>query len=535
MVNSTNRFKDIKHDKYILAVDHGTSGIKNAIISVYGKLIDYEFAETPLYLLPNGGAEQKTEEWWEAFIKTAKTLIERNKDISKKIEAICVSGQWGCTIAIDKDANSLYNVISWMDSRGAPYIQEAMKGKIFSILGYGISNILKWVPTTGGAPLYSGKDPIAHILYIKNELPDIYNKTYKFLDSKDYMNLRLTGKFAATYDSIHLHWLTNSKNIHNIHYEDKLIKHLDIDKNKLPDLIKSTDILGMLKENVAKQIGLTSKVKVIGGSGDLQMAAIGSGAVDDFHSHIYIGTSAFLICHVPYMKTDIFHNIASLPSANPDKYFVASEQDNAGNCLNFLLNNIINFNKDKSKSELTDYKSLDDITVKVPAGSNNLIFTPWLYGERTPIEDHTIRGGFHNLSLNNNLNDMIRAVFEGVAFNAKWVIKYIEKFVKTELNPINIIGGGANSDIWCQIYADILDRTIKRVEDPIQGNSKGAAFVAAVGLNYISFDEIPKLTKFTGTFKPNPENRQVYDKMFKEFVNIYKRTKKICKNLNQYS
>jgi len=370
------------------------------------------------------------------------------------------------------------------------------------------------------------------MLFIKNELPEVYKKTYKFLDSKDYMNLRLTGKFAASYDSIHLAWLTNSKDLKNIHYEDSLIKIAGIEKSKLPDLIKSTDVLGYLSAGVAEAIGLTSEVKVMGGAGDLQAAAIGSGAVRDYEGHIYVGTSAFVICHVPFKKTDLFHSIASIPSANPDKYFVATEQDNAGGCLTFLKDKILQNLPGSDSERSLEYRDLDHIAETVPAGSNKVLFTPWLFGERTPIEDHTVRGGFHNLSLSNDMNDMVRAVFEGVAFNSRWVLQYVEKFIKRRMDTINIIGGGANSDIWCQIYADILNRNIRRVKDPIQGNARGAAFVASVGLGYIEFEDIPEYMEYSGIFKPRQENRDIYDNLFKEFVMLYKKNRKIYKRLN---
>jgi xylulokinase len=142
---------------------------------------------------------------------------------------------------------------------------------------------------------------------------------------------------------------------------------------------------------------------------------------------------------------------------------------------------------------------------------------------------------------------MIRAIFEGVAYNVKWLFIYVEKFIKKwkmKANPgmtkndivipeINIIGGGATSNIWCQIFADVLNRTIRQVKDPIQANARGAAFIASVGLGYIQWDHIAKHIEYSNIFKPNPENRNIYDKLFKEYVNIYKVMGKTYKRLNQ--
>ncbi|MFW9886818.1 MAG: FGGY-family carbohydrate kinase, partial [Candidatus Thorarchaeota archaeon] len=179
------------------------------------------------------------------------------------------------------------------------------------------------------------------------------------------------------------------------------------------------------------------------------------------------------------------------------------------------------------------YQEFDSIVEQVPPGSHKLIFTPWLYGERTPIEDHTLRGGFHNVSLPVKREDMIRAVFEGVAYNSRWLMELVEKFIKRTLDPLNIIGGGAQSDIWCQIYADVLNRTIRRVRNPIYANARGAALIGAVGLGLCSFDEIPSLIQIEKEFTPNSENRALYDELFKEFLNIYKNNVKIYRRLNR--
>ncbi|MHA1405354.1 MAG: xylulokinase, partial [Candidatus Helarchaeota archaeon] len=323
--------------------------------------------------------------------------------------------------------------------------------------------------------------------------------------------------------------------INNIHYDKYLIKKLKIDREKLPDLMKATDILGTVKNDVADQLGINRGIKVVCGSADIQSAAIGSGAVRDYEGHVYIGTSAFCVCHVPYKKTDIFYNMASLPSAIPGKYFLVTEQEVAGGCLSFLRDNII-YHEDELLLEeaLPDvYKIFDRIVEGVPAGSNNVLFTPWLCGERCPIEDHTVRGALMNLSLSTTRREIIRAIFEGVAFNTKWVLGHVEKFIKRRMDSINIIGGGATSDVWCQIYADVLDRTINKVKDPIQANARGAAFIASVALGHMTFDDIPKFIEFSARFKPNSSNRKIYDQLFKEFLEIYKQNKKMYKKLNQ--
>lgn len=541
----------IGNSQYVLAIDLGTSGAKVALVSTHGKVVDYEFEKTQLLLLPDGGAEQRPDDWWEVIKKATQRLLDKRTIPVDDIVALSCTTQWSGTVAVDKDGRHLMNAIIWMDARGAPYVQRVTDGLI-RIEGYGVWKLLKWIRLTGGIPGRAGKDSIAHILYIKHEFPEIYGETYKFLEPKDYLNLRLTGKFAASFDSIALHWLTDIRDISNVTYHNGLLRMATVEREKLPDLKRAVDILGPIKPQAASELGLNENVQVVMGTPDVQSAAIGSGAVRDYQGHLYIGTSSWLACHVPFKKTDVFHNIASLPSAIPERYLVANEQQTAGVCLDFLRDNILCHwdelvtetglpalfdplelnHTAKSRSDDV-YKLFDEIAARTPAGSGKVIFTPWLYGERTPVGDRAVRGGFHNLSLQTTREHLIRAVFEGVAYNTKWLLGYVEKFVKKRLDTINLIGGGAISNVWCQIYADVLDRTIKQVKDPILANVRGAAFLASVALGQLTFDDVSERVQIANTYEPSPANRAVYDELFEEFVNIYRRNRRMYTRLNR--
>ncbi|MFX1239333.1 MAG: FGGY-family carbohydrate kinase, partial [Promethearchaeota archaeon] len=459
--------------KYILAIDHGTGGPKSAIVSTHGEVLEWAYEEVPLHIFKGGGAEQNPDDWWNAIKKTAKEVIDSGCVPIEDIVGICNTSQWSGTVAVDQNGNHLYNSIIWMDTRGAKYIKNSFKGLI-KFSGYSLGKIFTWINKTGGIPEQSGKDPIAHILWLKNELPDIYKKTYKFLEPQDYINLKLTGKFAASTASIQLHWCTDIRNINNINYSKNLIKKLKIDPNKLPELKKTTDVLGTIKKEVADELGLQKEIKVVMGAPDLHSAAIGSGAVKNYEGHIYIGTSDWILCHVPRKKTDVFHMMASVPSAIPNRYLLVNEQDIAGGALSFIRDNFLYHKDELLKEEAVPdvYKIFDRIVENTPAGANNLIFTPWLIGERTPVENPTIRGGLYNLSLEMSREHMLRAIFEGVAYNVRWLFIYVEKFIKkwvkkerigmkkgaSIIPELNIIGGGGSSNIWCQIFADVLNR-----------------------------------------------------------------------------
>ncbi len=522
------------NEKYILAIDLGTSGPKSAIISTNGDVVDSEFMDGPLQLFPGGGAEQDPDDWWIAIMATSKKVLARKLVHASDIVAVSCTSQWSGTVPVDEQGNHLMNAIIWYDTRGARYMKDVAKGLV-NVEGFGLLKAIRWVWLTGAIPSPAGKDPFCHILYLKNEKPDIYRKAYKFLEPKDYLNLRFTGKFCASYDSIALHWVTNNRDINNIFYGKKLLKWSTIDPAKLPDLKKAVEICGVIKPEVADELGLPRTVVVGMGCPDVQSAAIGSGAVKDYEGHIYIGTSSWIICHVPFKKTDLFNNIASLPSSLPGRYFLANEQETAGKCLMFLRDNLF-FPKDQVSREPAPagvYGRFDEAVAEVPAGSNRVMFTPWLYGERTPVENETVRGAFLNVSLDTTRATMIRAVYEGVALNSRWLLGCAEGFIRRPFPYLNFIGGGANSDVWSQILADVLGRKIRQVKDPITANARGAAFLAAISLGYITVDQISERIAIKKEYEPNPANRKIYDELFREFVNFYQTNKKMYRRLNK--
>ena len=519
--------------KHILAIDLGTGGPKVALVSTDGDVAGYEFQKVDPHLLPEGGAEQDPAEWWQAISSAAKRLLARGLVPPDRVVAISCTTQWMGTVAVDREGQHLMNAITWMDTRGAGHAAR-VTGGFPKIAGYGVRKLWRWLRVTGGVPSRTGKDSLCHILYLQRERPDVYRQAYKFLEPMDYLNFRFTGKAAASFDTIAGHWLTDNRDLANVRYDDRLLATAGIDRDKLPDLLPTGAVLGTITPEIAAEFGLPADVQVVMGTPDTESAAIGSGAVADFEPHLYIGTSSWLTCHVPFKKTDIINSITTLPSGIPGRYLVATEQDTAGACLTLLRDQVF-----WPQDEISDSAAPEDAlelfnraAERVPAGSGKLIFTPWLNGERTPIEDHLARGGFFNQSLTSTRADMIRAVFEGVAYNTRWMHRQVERFVKRRLDDIRFIGGGAASDLWCQIHADVLDRTIRQAKEPRLANARGAAFAASVALGYLTFEDVANRVEFSETYEPNPEHRAIYDELYHEFLNVYKNNKRSYARLN---
>lgn len=517
----------------ILAVDLGTSSMKVALITISGQVLGWESQPIELHLTPDGGVEQDPEEWWQAFINCSKTLLGKGLIPRSSVAAVCCSTQGEGTIAVDHDGKVILGCILWMDMRGQPDLLNEFKGTI-NINGMSALKVLSWIRVTGGMPSATGKDPAAHMLYIRNHFPELYSKTYKFLNVLDFLNLRLTGRFTATYDSIMTSWVTDNRDPDGVHYDDRLVRSCGIEIDKLPEIVPCTAVLGGLRDEVARELGLSADVRVVAGAIDNTAAAIGAGAVEDYLPHLYIGTSSWMSAHVAYKKTDITSSLASVPCAVPGRYLLTALQATAGGNLTFLKEKIL-YNKDELLQEaaLPDiYKVLDQIAARVPAGANGVIYTPWIWGERAPVEEKTLRAGLYNLSLHNSREDIIRAFLEGVALNTRWLLQPVERFLKRKVDQIHIVGGGAQSGIWCQIFADVMGVRIRQVENPVYANARGAAWIGAAGIGEITFPDIKRLVKFRKDYLPNEKNHNLYDQRFAQFLQIYKNMKDIYRQMN---
>lgn len=528
-------------DTFVLAIDLGTGGPKAAVLSASGRVVAHAFVPVRTDLTDDGGAEQSPEEWWEAITSSARQALAQSGVAPERVVGIGCTSQWSGTVAVGDDGRAVGPAIIWMDSRGASAVREAMRGAL-NVQGYSASKLARWVRRTGGIPSLSGKDPVGHIHFLRTQRPEVYGAAALFLEPVDYLNLRLTGLARASHDSITVHWVTDNRNIDDVTYDDGLVRLAGLERDKLPDLVPTGSVLGGLDASAAAELGLVAGTPVVAGTGDLHSAAVGSGAVTDFAGHLYIGTSSWISCHVPFKKTDALTNIASIPSGIPGRYLVADEHETGGACLTWLRDNLL-YPDDaldpggpgspgRPGAPGDFFAALNDVAAAVPVGAHGVLFTPWLNGERSPVDDHTIRGGFHNLSLSSSRADMVRAVFEGVALNSAWLLGAVEKFCKRPFDSLAFVGGGANSDLWSQIHADATGRSIRQIEDPVLANVRGAGLLTHLALGNLTLDDIPGIVAVRATYEPDPAAAPVYTELRKEFVNLYEKTKGIHKRLN---
>jgi len=519
---------------YVLAIDLGGGAIKVALISVSGNIL--AFAEEPIstFLLPDGGAEQDAGQWWDSAKKAIKNVVAEADVSPADIVAIGCDSQWSVVVPVNENAEPLTRAVHWLDSRGGPYNQKIIKG-FPNIQGYGALKLLKWIRATGLAPTQTGVDSLGHVLFIKNQHPDIYKKTFKFLEPMDYLTARLTGKITATQKTMAPFIIVNNRQYGIRRYSEDLLNLAGLEKEKFPDLLPNDGIVGTLEPGVAQELGLNSETKVIAGVSDSNASVIGSGAVRDFDPIIYIGTSLYMTCHVPFLKTDLIHMMTAIPSPFESKYMVFGEQGTGGKCVEFFLKNMI-YVDDEFKTgpmPVDGYQRFNDCAAAAPPGSDGLMFFPWLNGSIVPCEDPDVRGGFINLSLRTQRRHMARAIMEGIAYNNRWTMTPMEKFIGRPIRSFRFSGGGALSDIWAQIHADVLGVPIHQIEDPVNATVRGAGLLAFIALNILSPEDIVDRVPVKRIFEPDGSNKNIYDKMYRVYRQAFKRNRKVYRELNR--
>ncbi len=527
----------VKMTGYVLAHDVGTGGNKASLVDINGRIKASAESKYPVIYPNSGWAEQDpVEHWWQSISNTSKAVIREAAVDPSSVLAVTFSTQMMGTLPVDKDGNPLMNCMIWMDTRAA-YQNKAV-----------VSNplkMLRMLRITGGIP--SGKDIIGKIVWVMEERPQIFQKTHKFLDCKDFLIHKTTGEYVTSWDCANLTWFMDTRKGKN-EWSSTILNWIDLDEDKLPELAPSTEVIGSLTPEAAADLGLATSVQVVNGCGDMTAAGVGSGAVREKEVHLYAGSSAWLGAHVRDRKLDIFTYTGSIRSAIPGKYFLVAEQESAGACLKHvkehwhcdLCQNVRDYAteacKDCVEGERNPYTTLDPIAERAPPGSDGLLFAPWMFGERSPLDDHNVRGGYFNLSLSHEKRHMVRAVLEGVAYHTRWMMEGIEKGkMLGYVSKVHLIGGCANSDIWSQIYADVLQKPLYRMINPLEAGSVGVSMVAFVGLGEINdFESAASRIQVERVFEPDPLNSDVYDEQFDLLKEYYKRNKSLWKKMNKH-
>jgi xylulokinase len=359
---------------------------------------------------------------------------------------------------------------------------------------------------------------------------------------KDYLVLRCTGEFTMGYDSAHATFMFDTRS-GKLGWHEGICRLFGVDMDHLPPVVQATDIVGHLTAQAADGLGLVRGIPVLGGGGDLSLISVGAGCFDLYDTHVYTGTSGWVVSTVDRRMTDVGGLIASILGAIPGWYNYIAEQETAGRCLQWVrdhlaLDEIGIYLESHPYSDGVEmfenlFEFLNQEVEKVPPGSNGVIFTPWLHGNRSPFEDPYARGMFFNLGLETGKREMIRAVLEGVAYHQRWMLERMEKKVPRQ-EVLRFVGGGAQSHVWGQILADVTGRKIEVIENAQNAGTVGAAIVCGVGLGALrTFQEARPLIRVDRTYAPRSQYREVYERNVSVYKQLYRNNRQMFQRLNK--
>ena len=503
---------------YVLAYDIGTTGVKTCLFEI-GSTITLLAGDSEgygLYIMEDGGAEQDADEWWAAMCHTTARLLTKTGTAPEQISGISFCSQMQGLVLTDRDGVPVHRPMSYMDQRAT---EEIRKGIAHGpqIAGANVFKLLKSLRITGAVST-SVKDPMWKYKWIKAHEPENFSRAYKWLDVKEYLIHRCTGRFVMTEDSAFATLLYDTR---KKAWSQSLCRTFDVRTEHLPDIIASSDQAGSLTEKAAAELGLAPGTPVFGGGGDASLIGVGAGCTSVGDTHIYCGTSGWVSTVTDRQLVDVSAMIAAIVGAQSGRYNYFAEMETAGKCLEWVRDHLaldeigiylekkdITEGREAIARSLYDY--MTETVAKAPAGSGGVLFTPWLHGNRCPFEDPTAAGMFFGIRL-----ETCEA-----------------RKVKIS-DTIRFVGGGALSPVTSQILADITGHTIEVVESPQNVGSVGAAAIAAVGLGLIpDLDRVRSFIPVQSSYVPDRKAHAVYNHYYETFKKLYAANKKLFRSLS---
>ncbi len=492
----------------ILGIDVGTSGCKIIAVDGHCRILKSVTEEYSCYSPEAGWSEQEPGDWWDGVCRGLKKITAALKDT--KILAVGFSGQMHGMVALDKNNRVIRRAILWNDQRTEKQCAEitAAAGGDASLLA--VTNNRMLTGYTGGK-----------ILWMKENEPENYAKTKTVINPKDYIRFKLSGSICTDVSDASG---TGFFNVEKREWAVGLIKKAGLDPAMFPRVIESTEAAGHVTKEAAALTGIPEGTVLSGGGGDAVISMAGLGLIKPGRVGITLGTSGVAAVNLPSFAANPNGMLQVFCGNEPGTYSAIGVTLAAAGSYQWFKNALGDYETEKAKAENKNvFSILDSEAEKVPAGSEGLIFLPYLTGERAPVNDPNAKGAFLGITSRHGKGHFARAVMEGVAFSLKQVYGVIAEAGKCDgSNEIVIAGGGAKSKVWQQIFADTFNLPVRTVYGSSEGGSFGAALVAGVTAGL--FENLSQTVPFiesSGSTMPNAENTGVYDLQYQKYVKFY--------------
>ncbi len=490
----------------ILAYDFGTGGIKASLYDETGLCLAEGFDAYPTLYPAYGFHEQRPEEWWQATVtSTRKLLAAASSGTVKEIAVIGISGHSLGVVPMDGEGTLLRETVPiWSDSRSdaqaTAFFRHVPEAEWYQMTGSGFPS-----------PLYS----VFKLMWFRDHEPEMFRRVHKILGTKDYINFRLTGIMATDFS------YASGSGVYDLkmrNYSPRLIKAAGLDEDIFAKVVPSTQVLGTLMPAVAEELGLPSWVQVVAGGVDNACMSLGAGAFREGRAYNSLGSSSWIAVSSAEPLLDEVKRPYVFDHVVPGQYVSALAIFSAGTAFAWVRDQLCRDLVDRAAREkISAYRLMDEEAATSPIGANGVMFNPTLAGGNSLDASPAMRGAFVNLDLRNTRADLLRSTMEGIALGLRNVLDELRK-LRAVSEPLTLVGGGANSSLWRQIYADVYQMPVVRTRAGQQAAALGAAAVAAVGVGiWKGFETLEDVLEVTDRNEPQKEAAEGYEKVLAKY------------------
>lgn len=503
--------------KYIIAHDTGTGGDKAVLTDLRGRIIHSKYQDYPLSFPQPGWVEQDPDQLWQAVAHTTHQVIATAGIDPGEILGVGISAQMFNLLPVDDTCRPLTPMMSWLDVRSIDQADRVLSGDTPAFL----------FKHTGNIP--TAKDFIPKALWLKEMRPAQWMHTYKLLDCKEYILFKLTGKIAIDWHGASVYFLFDPQ---KKTWSQAACDRLGIPIAMLPEAFPCTTVIGEVTPEAARLTGLLPGTPVVICAGDVAVAQTGSGANRDGKAHLSVGTATWIGLSSSRFRNDPEKPFWALNHIDPSKWVIAGEMETGGGALMWFRDTFFQLEAEQARRQgKSTYAVLGEMAASIEPGSEKLLFTPWLSGERAPVLDHYARGAWLGISLGHTRAHFARAVMEGVAYHLRWIIEAIER-IDLPVGSINAIGGGSTSPVWTQIISDVTGRELRVLKNAQEAGAAGAALTVAVGMGvYPDVESIDDLVEISHTVTPDTRHSRRYDALYAAYRQTYEALTPIYRKL----
>ena len=487
-------------DRYVVAFDVGTSGVKAVLADLGGRVVASRYEPYGLRAAPGGRVEQDVEEIYSRLGAACRALLERPGVAAEQVEAVSVTAQMFNVVPVGAAGEPLLPMLSWLDTRAAP--QAAALAKVM-----GPDEQFRRLGAT-----ITAKDILPRILWLKEHAPEVWARTAKLLDCKEAVVALLCGAMVTDHAGASAYRLAD---LEAGTWDAGACQAAGVPAGLLPEVAAATDLAGRVTAGAAATTGLLAGTPVVVGAGDVPASQVGAGATGHGDAHVSLGTAVYFGVTLDRPAADPGRQLGVLGHMDPKRYILWLEIATGGGALAWLVRLL------GAAGAAPDYDEVDRLVGGRLDDEGWLLFAPWLSGERVPVFDDRARAAFVGLDLSHDRGDLLRALMEGVAYQMRWALDYAAGFGEP-IGELRAVGGGGIGSAWTQIIADVLERPLGCVRNPQDAAARGAAACALVGIGVepdLSFAR--RVAEVERQVQPVPARAERHRRQYADYQALY--------------